>query len=39
VEHLPVAEEECHVMLFEPASTLNTGNVRGERTVDRPEVL
>jgi mannose-6-phosphate isomerase-like protein (cupin superfamily) len=39
VEHLPMAEEECHVMLFEPASTLNTGNVRGERTVDRPEVL
>lgn len=39
VEHLPVAEQECHVMLFEPASTLNTGNVRGERTVDRPEVL
>ncbi|MBA2511593.1 MAG: cupin domain-containing protein [Rubrobacter sp.] len=28
VEHRPVAEEEAHVMLFEPASTLNTGNVR-----------
>jgi mannose-6-phosphate isomerase-like protein (cupin superfamily) len=27
VEHLPVAEEECHVMLFEPAGTLNTGNI------------
>ena len=27
VEHRPVAEEEVHVMLFEPASTLNTGNV------------
>lgn len=33
VEHLPVAEEETHVMLFEPKSTLNTGNVRNERTV------
>jgi mannose-6-phosphate isomerase-like protein (cupin superfamily) len=34
VEHRPVAEEEAHVLLFEPASTLNTGNVRGERTVE-----
>jgi mannose-6-phosphate isomerase-like protein (cupin superfamily) len=34
VEHRPVALEETCVMLFEPASTLNTGNVRGERTVD-----
>lgn len=33
VEHLPVAEEEVHVMLLEPKSTLNTGNVRNERTV------
>ena len=32
VEHRPVAEEEAHVMLFEPASTLNTGNVEGELT-------
>ena len=36
VEHRPVAEGEVHVLLFEPASTLNTGNVRCERTVDRP---
>ena len=35
VEHLPVAEEETHVLLVEPGSTLNTGNVRNERTVDR----
>jgi mannose-6-phosphate isomerase-like protein (cupin superfamily) len=35
VEHLPVSEtEECHVMLLEPASTLNTGDVRNERTRD-----
>lgn len=31
-EHLPVAPEEVHVMLFEPKSTLNTGNVQNERT-------
>src|SRR5216684_2680775 len=31
VEHLPIAEEEVHVVLLEPASTLNTGNVRNER--------
>jgi len=32
VEHQPVAREEAHVLLFEPASTLNTGNVTGELT-------
>jgi mannose-6-phosphate isomerase-like protein (cupin superfamily) len=37
VEHRPVAEEEAHVLLFEPASTLNTGNVRNERTIAAPE--
>ena len=37
VEHRPVAEEEAHVLLFEPASTLNTGNVRDERTVEQLE--
>ncbi len=37
VEHRPVAEQEAHVLLFEPASTLNTGNVRNERTVDALE--
>jgi mannose-6-phosphate isomerase-like protein (cupin superfamily) len=31
-EHLPIAPEEAHVLLFEPKSTLNTGNVRNERT-------
>jgi mannose-6-phosphate isomerase-like protein (cupin superfamily) len=39
VEHRPVADEEAHVMLFEPASTLNTGNVRNERTVAELERL
>ena len=33
VEHLPIADEETHVLLFEPNTTLNTGNVRNERTV------
>jgi mannose-6-phosphate isomerase-like protein (cupin superfamily) len=37
IEHQPFAENECHVMLLEPADTLNTGNVRGDRTVDAPE--
>lgn len=33
VEHRPAADEEVEVILFEPATTLNTGNVRNERTV------
>jgi mannose-6-phosphate isomerase-like protein (cupin superfamily) len=33
VEHRPVADEECWIVLFEPASTLNTGNVVNERTL------
>jgi len=37
VEHRPVAEEEAHVLLFEPTSTLNTGNVRNERTREKLE--
>ena len=32
VEHRPIAEGECHVVLFEPAATLHTGNVVEERT-------
>ena len=39
VEHRPVADEEVEVMLFEPATTLNTGNVRNERTRDELERL
>lgn len=34
VEHLPVAEVETHILLFEPRTTVNTGNVVNERTVD-----
>jgi mannose-6-phosphate isomerase-like protein (cupin superfamily) len=33
VEHCPVAEEEVHVILLEPKSTLNTGNIQNERTI------
>jgi mannose-6-phosphate isomerase-like protein (cupin superfamily) len=32
VEHRPVADEECQVLLFEPVSTLNTGNTQNELT-------
>ena len=39
VEHKPVAEQEVHVLLFEPKSTLNTGNVRNERTLDELQTL
>lgn len=39
VEHKPVAEEETEVLLFEPNSTLNTGNVRNDRTVPQLERL
>lgn len=39
VEHKPVADEEVHVLLFEPAGTLNTGNVRNERTIENPHRL
>ncbi|HVZ40774.1 MAG TPA: cupin domain-containing protein [Candidatus Kapabacteria bacterium] len=35
VEHRPVAEEEAWLMLVEPSTTLNAGNVRNERTIDR----
>jgi mannose-6-phosphate isomerase-like protein (cupin superfamily) len=37
VEHRPAAEEETHVLLFEPAGTLNTGSAGGDRTVVRPD--
>ena len=39
VEHRPVADEEAQVLLFEPASTLNTGNVENELTVHNLETL
>ena len=39
VEHQPVAEQETHILLFEPASTVNTGNLNNERTVTTLERL
>jgi mannose-6-phosphate isomerase-like protein (cupin superfamily) len=39
VEHKPVAEEEVWVLLFEPASTLNTGNLVNERTKTQLETI
>jgi mannose-6-phosphate isomerase-like protein (cupin superfamily) len=35
-EHRPCAAEECHVLLFEPSGTLNTGNVKDSYTVENP---
>jgi GrpB-like predicted nucleotidyltransferase (UPF0157 family)/mannose-6-phosphate isomerase-like protein (cupin superfamily) len=39
VEHRPVADEEVHVLLFEPAGTLNTGDAQDERMVREPEYI
>ena len=39
VEHQPVAKEEAHILLFEPASTMNTGNVESDRKVMHPDRL
>ncbi|MCL4396548.1 MAG: cupin domain-containing protein [Chloroflexi bacterium] len=36
IEHLPIADEEAQVLLLEPKTTLNTGNVQDERTVANP---
>ena len=37
VEHLPAADEEVHILLLEPKTTLNTGNITNERTVSQLE--
>ena len=39
VEHKPVAEQEVSIMLFEPATTLNTGNIIDEKTVTSLEFI
>lgn len=39
VKHRPIADSEVHLLLFEPETTLNTGNVRNELTVDQPKKL
>ena len=38
-EHKPVADEECHIMLIEPSSTRNTGDITNEYTVEHPQRL
>jgi mannose-6-phosphate isomerase-like protein (cupin superfamily) len=37
IEHMPVADDEVHIILLEPKTTLNTGNVTNERTVRQLE--
>lgn len=39
VEHKPAADDEVHLLLFEPAGTLNTGNITNELTVANPEKI
>ncbi len=38
-KHRPIADSETHLLLFEPATTLNTGNVRNELTVELPKKM
>ncbi len=37
VEHMPVAENEVHVLMFEPKSTVNTGSAESDKTISEPE--
>jgi len=39
VEHLPVAESEVHVLLFEPKGTINTGNVNSKKTINDLDLI
>lgn len=39
IEHCPKSENEVHVMLFEPVSTLNTGNIISDKTIENPEAI
>ena len=39
IDHLPIADEEAHVILLEPKTTLNTGNMQNERTVTNLEQI
>ena len=39
IEHQPIADEEVHIMLLEPKSTLNTGNIENERTQSELELI
>ena len=39
VEHKPIAENEAHILMFEPIGTLNTGNIRSDQSVDNVEPI
>ncbi len=39
IEHMPYAAEEVHVILIEPKTTRNTGDIVNERTVENPDVI
>jgi quercetin dioxygenase-like cupin family protein len=39
IEHKPIAEEEAEILMFEPAGTLNTGDVRDQRTIDELDYI
>ncbi len=39
VEHLPVAKEEAHILLFEPKATINTGDTDSEKTITNIETI
>lgn len=39
IEHCPQAEEECHILMFEPVSTINTGNIINEHTNQNPQKI
>ncbi len=38
-EHRPCATQEAHVLLFEPVTTRNTGNIKSDRTIESPELI
>lgn len=39
IEHMPVAEKEVHVLMFEPKGTINTGDTESEKTIDLLEKI
>ncbi len=39
VEHCPITKDEVHVLLFEPVTTLNTGDVKSDKTINKPEKI
>ncbi|MBW1750977.1 MAG: cupin domain-containing protein [Deltaproteobacteria bacterium] len=39
IEHMPVAEKEVHVLMFEPKGTVNTGNTESKKTINDLEII